>query len=136
MDEKPTLEHAFQEIRKLRADLDSANRQIMAMQKVGGFADSKQLSQRSTRLEERVEKLETDSTMLLDVTGMAADWMARHLFERHAIAETDNQADSIFVRKIRRRLAEWADKAGLMGKRRDLNGARTDENRLRPAVTS
>jgi hypothetical protein len=135
MDEKPTLEQAFREIAKLRQDLVDANRQILVMQRVGGFADSKALSIRSSRIEDRIELLETDNSMLKDFVGMAADWMARHLFERHAIAETDNQPDSIFVRKIRRRLAEWADKNGLMGKRRDVAGARNDENRLRPAAS-
>lgn len=132
MDEKPTLEQAFKEIAKLRQDLADANRQIMQMQKVGGFADSKTLSLRSTRIEERVEKLETDNTMVLDFTGMVADWMARHLLERHQVADTSNEPDSILMRKVRRRLAEWADKVGLMGKKRDVTGARTDENRLRP----
>lgn len=134
MDEKPTLEQAFREIAKLRQDLVDANRTILGMQRVGGFADSKTLSVRSTRIEERVEKLETDNAMVLDFVGMSADLFARHLFERHAISDTDNSPDSIFVRKIRRRLAEWADKVGLTGKRRDLNGARLDENRLRPVA--
>lgn len=134
MDEKPTLESAFAQIAKLRQDLVDANWQIRNMQKNGGFADSKALSIRSTRIEERVQTLETDSSMLQDVAGLVAEQMGRHLFERHGIAESDNQPDSIFVRKIRRRLAEWADKNGLMGKRRDLNGARQDENRLRPVA--
>ncbi len=134
MDEKPTLEQAFKEIAKLRQDLADANRQILQMQRVGGFADSKQLSLRSTRLEDRVEKLETDSSMLKDVAGIVADWMARHLLERHQVNDTDNSPDSILMRKVRRRLAEWADKAGLMNKRRDVNGARQDENRLRPVA--
>lgn len=134
MDEKPTLEQAFKEIATLRVQLAAADKQIVLMQRLGGFADSKTLSLRSSRIEERLERVELDAGMLKDFVGMAADWMTRHLIERHLIAENDNQPDSIFVRKIRRRLAEWADKTGLTGKRRDLNGARHDENRLRPAV--
>lgn len=131
-DEKPTLDDAFKAIRALQAQLTEANRQILTMQKFGGFADSKTLGLRSTRIEERLEKVELDGVMLKDVAGLAADWLARHLFERHAISEHDNAPDSILARKVRRRLAEWAEKVGLMGKRRDVAGARNDENRLRP----
>jgi hypothetical protein len=123
---------ADQRIAKLEQGLKDANWQIAQMQRMGGFADSKTLSMRSTRIEERLEKVELDGSMLKDFTGLVTDWMARHLHERHGISEHDNAPDSIFVRKVRRRLAEWAEKCGLMGKRRDVAGARNDENRLRP----
>lgn len=134
MDVKPTLEQAFEQIAKLRQDLGDANRQIMFMQRMGGFADSKALSVRATRIEDRLERLETDTTMLKDITGHVADWVARHLLDRHGVEERDNGTDSILSRKVRRRLAEWLDKTGLMGKRRDVAGARQDENRLRPVA--
>lgn len=129
-DDKPS-EH--QRLAKLEQGLADANRQISHMQRMGGFADSKMLSTRSTRIEDRLEKLELDNGMLKDFTAFVTEWLAKHLLERHGIAEHDNAPDSIFVRKIRRRLAEWCEKVGLMSKRRDVNGARNDENRLRPA---
>jgi len=130
-DRKPATDH--DRIVKLEQQLHEMQKTMNTMQRVGGFADSKTLSMRSTRIEERLERLEFDGKMVQDFTGLATDWMARHLHERHAIAETDNAPDSIFVRKIRRRLAEWADKVGLMSKRRDVSDARRDENRLRPS---
>ena len=128
---KPTDQDRIAKLEQLMRDQQF---QISTMQRVGGFADSKTLGIRCTRIEDRLERAELDGKMLKDFAGLATDWMARHLHERHGISENDNQADSIFVRKIRRRLAEWAEKVGLMTKRRDLTGARNDENRLRPPV--
>lgn len=122
-----------QRIAKLENEVRAMNLQLRQMLHTGGFADSKTLSQRSARIEERVEKLELDGTMLKDIAGMLADWLAKHLLERHAVPEQDNSPDSIIFRKIRRRLAEWLEKRGLMDKRRDVSSARNDENRLRPA---
>lgn len=130
---KPTDQDRIAKLEQLVKDQQF---QISTMQRMGGFADAKTLGIRCTRIEERLAATELDGSMLKDFTGLAADWMARHLHERHAIAETDNQADSIFVRKIRRRLAEWAEKVGLMGQRRDVKSARTDENRLRPSLST
>lgn len=120
-------------IAKLEQQLRDQQRQIEAMQRMGGFADAKTLGIRCTRIEERLAKTELDGSMLQDFVGLATDWMARHLRDRHDVSEHDNGPDSIGVRKIRRRLAEWAEKAGLMTKRRDVTDSRQDENRLRPA---
>lgn len=133
MAEGQTLEQAFKEIQGLRQKLADANYQITQMQRVGGFADSKQLGMRSQRLEERVEKLEFDGTLHKDVTAHAVDLLASHLSLRHGIdLDRDNSPDVIYFRKIKRRLREWAEATGLLDKRRDLTGARNDENRLRP----
>lgn len=128
-----TLDEAWKQIDTLTRSLNEANRTITKMQAVGGFADSKQLSMRSARLEERVEKLEFDETMHQDVTAHTVDLLTRHMGERHGLdLDRDNAPDVIFLRKIRKRLREWAEDKGLMNKRRDVTGARNDENRLRP----
>lgn len=128
-----TLDEAFKQIDVLRKALNDAQRTITKMQQVGGFADSKQLSMRSTRLEDRVEKLEFDGTMHKDVTAHTVDLVARHLAERHELdLDRDNSPDVIFLRKIRKRLREWAEDTGLMNSRRDMRDTRQDENRLRP----
>lgn len=117
---EPTLAQAMQEIASLRAAVNDANRTITQMQKVGGFADSKALGQRSTRLEGRIEVLERDMTMHKDVTAHLVDFLSKHLEERHDVnLDTSNSPDVIFYRKIKRRLREWAEVCGLMGKRRD-----------------
>lgn len=110
--------------------------QIDRMLKVGGFADSKTLSMRSLRLEERTEKTEFDIEMLKDVTALLTEQAGQHLVERHQMADRDNTPDAITIRKIRRRLVEWAEKRGLMVKRRDVAGARQGENRLRPQAAN
>lgn len=133
MAEGQTLAEAFKRIETLTKSVNDAQRTITSMQRVGGFADSKQLSMRSARLEERVEKLEFDETMHQDVTAHTVDLLTKHMAERHGIdLDRDNAPDVIFLRKIRRRLREWAEDKGLMNKRRDVTGARNDENRLRP----
>lgn len=128
-----TLDQAFKEIATLRQALNEANRTITKMQNVGGFADSKALGLRSKRIEDRVEKLEFDNTLHKDVTAHTVDLLTNHLTDRHGIAETDNGPDMIFLRKIKRRLREWAEATGLMNKRRDVRETRQDENRLRPS---
>lgn len=133
MAEGQTLEQAFRLIETLTRSLNETQRTITKMQAVGGFADSKQLGMRSQRLEERVEKLEFDGTLHKDVTAHAVDLLANHLSLRHGIdLDRDNSPDVIYFRKIKRRLREWAEACGLMDKRRDVTGARNDENRLRP----
>lgn len=126
------LEQALKEIRQLRADLQKAQATIAGMLRTGGFADSKALSIRSTRIEERVERLELDAEMLKDVAAVTVDQMAAHL-DRHQAPERDNTPDAIFIRKIRRRMHDWAEKRGLIGKRTDLRDSRNGENRLRPS---
>lgn len=128
---KPTDQDRIAKLEQLVRDQQF---QISSMQRMGGFADAKTLGIRCTRIEDRLAKTELDGSMLQDFAGLATDWMARHLRDRHDVAESDNGPDSIGVRKIRRRLAEWADKVRLLSKRRDVNGARIDENRLRPPV--
>lgn len=130
---KPTDQ---ERIAKLEHQLRELQSQISTMQRMGGFADSKTLGVRCARIEERLERGETDGLMLKDLAGLATEWMVQHLRDRHDVAETDNRADSIFVRKIRRRLAEWAEKVGLMSRRRDVKDARGNENRLRPQAAN
>ena len=110
--------------------------QIDRMLKTGGFADSKTLSMRSLRLEERTEKTELDIEMLKDVGALLTDFAGHHVADRHQGGDRDNSPDAISVRKIRRRLVEWAEKRGLLNKRRDVAGARQDENRLRPQAAN
>lgn len=117
---EPTLAQAMQEIQSLRAAVNDANRTITQMQKIGGFADSKTLSQRSTRLEQRVEKLEFDGTLHKDLTAHLVDLLTKHLTERHDLPDTDNGTDMIFLRKIKRRLRESDD----------------DRKRLRPSAAT
>ena len=134
MGDGQSLDEAFKQIAALRKTTDDQQRTITRMQSVGGFADSKTLSVRSQRIEDRVERLEFDATMAKDVTAYSADLMSRHLGERHELdLDRDNSPDVIFLRKIRKRLREWAEDSGLMGKRRDVGETRRDENRLRSA---
>jgi hypothetical protein len=111
----PTIE---QRVTKLEQALADANRTIQQMQKVGGFADSKALSMRATRIEQRLERLEFDGALHKDVTSHTVDLLTNHLIVRHGIDEKDNGPDMIFLRKIKRRLAEWADAVAQMNKRR------------------
>jgi hypothetical protein len=134
-DKKPELT-TEQRLVKLERDYADALFQIRRMQNMGGFADSKTLSMRSLRIEERTEKTEFDIEMLKDVTALLTEQASQHLVERHQMAERDNTPDAISIRKIRRRLVEWAEKRGLMDKRRDIAGARQGENRLRPQAAS
>lgn len=128
-----TLDEAFKQIGVLRSALNDAQRTITNMQRIGGFADSKTLSVRSKRIEDRVERLEYDAVMHKDVTAFTVDLVQNHLEGRHqANLDRDNSADTIMFRKIKRRLREWAEASGLMGKRHALSDVRKDENRLRP----
>lgn len=110
MPEDQTLTEAFKQIASLRASLNDAHRTITHMQKFGGFADSKTLSQRSTRLEERTQVLERDAAMVKDLTSHIIEFQSRHLIERHEIGENDQAPDSIYLRKAMKILKEWASK--------------------------
>jgi hypothetical protein len=106
------------------------------MQRMGGFADSKAHSMRATRIEDRLEKLELTSTMLTDVAAFHVTLLDDHLKDRHdADLDRDNSIDVIQFRRIRRRMREWAEKMGLIGKRTDIRQARQSENRLRASAS-
>jgi hypothetical protein len=136
-DQKPTLDDAIRQIGELRQKLADQARTITFMQRQGGFADSKALSMRATRIEERIEFLELDGEMLKDVAGLHVALLEDHLKDRHdADLDRDNAIDVINFRRIRKRLHAWAEKRGLIGKRTDLRQSRQDENRLRPALQS
>lgn len=126
----PTIE---QRLDALTRELDWAKKQIRSMQNAGGFADSAMLSKRSNRIEQRLEKVEFDTEMLKDVAARSQSLLEDHLRDRH---DADlNRDDAIDVRNwrwIRNRMKEWAEKRGLMDKKRDLSSARSSENRLRP----
>lgn len=134
---EPSLADVLKEVASLRGQLTDMNRQITAMQRMGGFSDSKTVGVRCTRIEARVEALEIDGEMLKDVAGLHVTLLEDHLKDRHdADLDRDNAIDTISFRKIRRRMRLWAEKRGLIERRDDLGGARRDENRLRPAAAS
>lgn len=135
-EKKPTA--LEQQVAKLTSELADAWQQIRWMQTRGGFTDAKMHSMRATRIEERLEKVELDADMLKDVAAHSSTLIEDHLKDRHdADVDRDNSIDVVHWRKIRRRMREWAEKRGLMDKRRDTASARGDENRLRPrAATS
>ncbi len=127
----PTVE---QQLNQLRSRLDVADRRIAGMLTTGGFADSKTLSMRSTRLEDRVAVLERDNRMLLDIAGLQASFIEEHLATEHGLdVNKSNAASVIWMRKVKRRLREWAEQCQLLKRgRSDVAEARRDENRLRP----
>lgn len=134
--QQQTIAAAFAEIGKLRQQLNEACRTITIMQRMGGFADSKTLSMRATRIEERLEKLELDDEMLKDVAAFNVTLLEDHLKDRHdADLDRDNAVDVVHFRRIRRRMREWAEKRGLIGKRTDIRSARQSENRLRASAS-
>lgn len=124
-------------IAKLEQLVHDARFQISAMQRMGGFADAKTLGTRCTRIEERLALTELDGDMLKDVAAHTSALFEDHLRDRHdSDLDRDSAIDATAWRKIRRRMREWADKRGLLTKRRDLSGARNDENRLRPSLST
>ena len=132
-DKKPPQGSAEDQLKLVFAMLKDQQFQITQMQRMGGFADSKALSMRSTRLEDRTESLEFDVAMLKDLSGLTVVALGEHL-KRHGVdLVSDNTPDTLSFRKIMRRVREWADKNGLMKKRNDLIETRWDENRVRPA---
>lgn len=135
MADKPAKEAELEKrIAKLESELRNATWQITQMQKMGGFADSKTLGTRCTRIEERLALVELDGDMLKDVAAHQQNFVEHHLRDRHDVTplERDDAPDVVPWRRIRARLRTWADKRGLMTKRRDLTNVRHDENRRRP----
>lgn len=120
-------------IAKLERLVADQAREIARMQSVGGFADSKMLGIRCRRIEERLGLVELDGEMLKDATALTAGAIEAHLEERHSanFARFDGK-DVAGVARIRRRLAEWAEKRGLLNRRKDVSDTRRDEGRLRP----
>lgn len=134
---KPEPTGDQQRLAKLERDLTDARFQITAMQRMGGFTDAKQHSIRASNIEKRLELLELDGEMVKDVLAYNSEAWADHLRDRHdADLDRDSAIDATNWRRMRRRLREWAEKRGLMTKRRDVTGARTDENRLRPSTVA
>ncbi len=130
MGEKPTDAQRIAKLEQLVAD---QARQILHMQKMGGFADAKTIGIRCTRIEERLALVELDGEMLKDVVAHTSEMMSDHLGDRHG--DDLNRGDAIDVRswrKIRSRMRIWAEARGLMSKRRDVTSTRHDENRTRP----
>ncbi len=121
-----------QRLRELEGKVRNQKMQLDWMRREGGFAPSKEISVRISRLEERVERAETDSEMHGDVAGLAVRYMEEHLKDRHgADLDRDDDPDVVNYRRLRKRLREWAEKVGLLARRRDLVSARRDENRVR-----
>lgn len=120
------------------AKLEQQNRdlwfQVGQMQKMGGFADAKTLGIRCTRIEGRIDLVELDGEMLKDVSAFHHGFVEQHLKDRHDVGgiDRDDAPDVVPWRRARQTLRRWAEKRGLMTKRRDVAGARQDENRLRP----
>lgn len=108
-------------------------REISRMQMMGGFGDAKAVGIRCTRIEERLALAELDGEMLKDAAGLTAAALYSHLKERHDanFARFDGN-DVGAVARLRRRMVDWAEKRGLMTKRKDVSDARRDEGRLRP----
>lgn len=130
MGDKPT---DAQRVAKLEQLVTDQARTILHMQRMGGFADAKTLGTRCTRIEERLALVELDGEMLKDVAAHTTNLIGAHLKDRHAIdVDRDEEADSKSWRHMRRRLREWAEKRGLMTRRRDVTDTRHDENRTRP----
>lgn len=124
-------------LRALAEKVGHHQRSIEWMQGVGGFTDAKTLSLRSKRIEDRVEVLERDVRMLLDVAGLQASLVDALLEQKLGVnLQTSNEPVVIFFRKIRRRLGEWAEACRLKTRRNDVTGARLDENRIRPREVS
>lgn len=131
---KPTDQ---QRLNKLESSLTEAHRLIEAMRMTGGFGDSKLLSVRSTKIEERCAALELDNEMLLDVNAHLVEALHHHLGTRHSVdVVRDNTQDTIGYRKIIRRMFQWTEAKGLLKRRRDVVDTRRDENRIRPAAAT
>lgn len=121
------------QLAQITARLDSNDRRVRAMQDLGGFADSKTLGMRAKRIEDRLEILEADRDMLLDVNALLLGALREHLIDRHDMdMARDNDRDGINVRKALRCVGQWAEKRGLRDKQREVVSAMRDENRLRP----
>lgn len=121
-------------IAKLEQMLADQAREILRMQMAGGFADSRTLGIRCGRIEQRLDLLELDGEMLKDCLALQQGFVEHHLRDRHDVdnIDRDDAPDVVPWRRIRRRLREWAEKRGLMTRRRDVNDAQRDEGRIRP----
>lgn len=121
-------------IAKLERLVADQAREIARMQSVGGFADSKTLGIRCRRIEERLELVELDGEMIKDCQAHQVTMIEHHLRDRHDVdnIDRDDAPDVVPWRRIRHRMRLWAEKRGLMTKRRDVNDARRDEGRVRP----
>lgn len=130
---KPTDQDRIAKLEQLVKDQQF---QISSMQRMGGFADAKMLGTRCTRIEERLALTELDGEMLKDVTAFHHGFVEHHLKDRHDVTtiDRDDAPDVVPWRRARQSMRRWAEKRGLMTKRRDIAGARTEENRLRPPV--
>ena len=125
--DKPTVDHRLD---TLSRELQSAWKQIRAMQASGGFADSMMISRRSARIEARLEKVEFDGEMLKDVASRTQGLLEDHLRDRHnALLDRDDDIDVRNWRWIRNRMKVWFEKRGLLDKRQGANPK--DESRLR-----
>lgn len=108
------IEH---KVNKLTSDMTKVAAQILVMQRMGGFADSKTHSVRSTRIEERVEKLEAKVETLLAVAAHLSTMMEDHLRDRHDCdLVRDDAVDVTSWRRIRQQLRQLAEKLGLQSK--------------------
>jgi len=95
--------------------------------------DSKMLGIRCHRIEQRLDMLDLDGEMLKDCLAHTNAMLGEHLRDRHdADIDRDDAPDVVPWRRIRRRMREWAEKRGLMSKRRNVSDARRDEGRVRP----
>jgi hypothetical protein len=109
--EEPMAEKSDPSLVKLAADIADVQRQLTRMQQVGGFADSKTLSKRATRLEGRTEKLELQVETLLSVAGSLVTMMSDHLRDRHdSDLERDSAIDTTTWRSIRKALFDLTKK--------------------------
>ena len=126
---------AEERIAKLEQLVRDQAYQILQMQRVGGFADSRMIGIRCANIEKRLDLVELDGEMLKDTTAMAVAGMESHLKDRHDanFARFDGN-DVGAVARIRRRLADWAEKRGLMTKRKDVGDVRRDEGRVKPRI--
>lgn len=132
---EPTADQ--QRLAKLERDLADARWQITNMQRLGGFTDAKTHSIRATRIEERLDLLELDGEMVKDALAFSSTAWEDHLKDRHdSDLDRDSAIDATSWRRMRRRMREWAEKRGLMTKRRDLTDTRRDENRQRPIASA
>lgn len=129
-DKSPDLLRIERAISEIRSD-------ILHMQRMGGFTDSKTHSMRATRIEGRVEILEQSIDVLLDAAAFTSAMMENHLEDRHDCdLAHDDAGDVLNWRRIRHRLRKWAEAKGLMQKKRDSNEVRQSENRVRPMRVS
>lgn len=125
---------AEERIAKLEQQVRDQAYQILQMQRVGGFADSRTIGIRCANIEKRLDLVELDGEMVKDCLAHQVTYTEHHLRDRHDVdnIDRDDAPDVVPWRRIRHRMRQWAEKRGLMTKRRDLNDTRRDEGRVRP----